>query len=96
MKVNVGHFRQETSDGGFIDFAVFDARTESGTEKDNLELLNNLIRATVQLKNLKIDRAALVFKRDGEIRFYGSKDLVDFLSKHGFPKWNVVLELPDP
>ncbi|MGA1742360.1 MAG: hypothetical protein ACO4AC_09410 [Pseudohongiellaceae bacterium] len=96
MKINVGHFRQETSDGDFIDFAVFSAKSESGTEKDNLELLNYLVRETVKQKNLKIDRAALVFDKGEEIRFYGSQDLVKFLSKHGFPKWNVVLELPDP
>ena len=42
MKINMAHLRQETSNGDFMDFAIFDARSESGSEADNLTLLNEL------------------------------------------------------
>ncbi|PCJ41482.1 MAG: hypothetical protein COA71_07950 [SAR86 cluster bacterium] len=96
MEVNMAHFRQKTVIGGFIDFAIFDAKSESGTESDNLELLNSLTRAAIQSKNLKIDQAALVFKKNDQVRFYGSNDLVNYLSKAGFPKWTHTLEVEDP
>lgn len=96
FEVQLAHFRQQTATGQFIDFAIFDARTESGSESDNLELLNGLVNKAIELEKLKIDQAALMFKRDGEIRFYGSTDLVNYISKVGFPKWTHTLKLEDP
>ena len=96
IKVNLGHFRQQTSEGDFIDFAVFDAKSQSGTEEDNNAILNRLVKIAVEEKNLKIDRAALIFEKDGEKVFYGSTDLVQYLSRVGFPKWTHTLELQDP
>ncbi len=71
-------------------------KQKNGTESEKLELLNGLTRTAIQLKNLKIDQAALMSKQDGEIRFYGSTDLVNYISRVGFPKWTHTLELEDP
>ena len=93
MKINLAHFRQQTALGDFIDFAIFDTVSESGAESDNLMLLNNLT-LSAQSKDLKIDQAALVFKKNDQVRFYGSKDLINYLSKSGFPKWTHTIEDP--
>ena len=95
MDVQFAHFRQQTATGQFIDFAIFDAKTESGAESDNLELLNNLTLEAIEVKKLKIDQAVLMFKKNGKILFYGSKDLAQYVSKNGFPKWTHTLQLKD-
>lgn len=96
FEVQLAHFRQQTATGQFVDFAIFDAKTESGSEEDNLELLNGLILKAIELENLKIDQAALMFEKNGEVRFYGSNDLVNYISKVGFKKWTHTLKLTDP
>jgi len=92
MKINMAHFRQETSNGDFMDFAIFDARSESGSEADNLTLLNELSE-NARKNNFKVDQAVLVFKIDDEIRFYGSTELAKYLSKVGFPKWTHQIDI---
>ncbi|MDC1436225.1 hypothetical protein N8303_03110 [Gammaproteobacteria bacterium] len=92
MKINMAHLRQETSNGDFMDFAIFDARSESGSEADNLTLLNELSE-NARKNNFKVDQAVLVFKIDDEIRFYGSTELAKYLSKVGFPKWTHQIDI---
>jgi hypothetical protein len=92
MKINMAHLRQETSNGDFMDFAIFDARSESGIEADNLTLLNELSE-NARKNNFKVDQAVLVFKIDDEIRFYGSTVLAKYLSKVGFPKWTHQIDI---
>ncbi len=88
----MAHFRQETSNGDFMDFAIFDAKSESGTENDNLKLLNDLSQHA-RLNKLKVDQAVLVFKVDEQIRFYGSTELAKYLAKVGFPKWTHEIDV---
>ena len=88
----MAHLRQETSNGDFMDFAIFDARSESGSEADNLTLLNELSE-NARKNNFKVDQAVLVFKIDDEIRFYGSTELAKYLSKVGFPKWTHQIDI---
>lgn len=92
MKINMAHFRQKTSNGDFMDFAIFGAKSESGTESDNLKLLNELTN-NARLKKFKVDQAVLVFMVDDEIRFYGSTELAKYLSKVGFPKWTHEMDI---
>lgn len=75
-----------------MDFAIFDARSESGSEADNLTLLNELSE-NARKNNFKVDQAVLVFKIDDEIRFYGSTELAKYLSKVGFPKWTHQIDI---
>ena len=42
MSINFAHLRERSTSGGWINFAVFDARSASGTDPGNGELLPQL------------------------------------------------------
>lgn len=86
MKINFAHIRERSTSGGSIDFAVFEARTTSGSEADNAQVLADLT-AKARLAGRKIDQSALAFTQNGRLMFYGTKNLVDYLSKRGLPQW---------
>ena len=85
MKVNLAHLRERAQNGGWINFAVFDARSSSGTRDDNARLLAQLTASAG--RKLKIDQAALAFMSGGNVQYFGSPPLVDYLSKNGLPGW---------
>lgn len=78
--------------GGWINFAVFDARSASGSSSDNSELLAQLTMKA-RTSALRIDQAALAFMAGGRLQFFGSTPLVQHLSKHGLPQWIHQLEV---
>ncbi|MHB1313516.1 MAG: hypothetical protein ACYC3L_15975 [Gemmatimonadaceae bacterium] len=86
MKINVAHIREQSTSGTPIDFAVFDARSSTGSTEDNAALLEQLT-AKARLAGLKIDQSALAYFEAGSNRFYGSKNLVAHLSRAGVPVW---------
>lgn len=86
MKVNLAHLRERAANGGWIDFAVFEARSASGSNTDNSHLLSQLT-AKARAASLRVDQAALAFVSVGRLQFFGSRPLVDFLSKRGLPTW---------
>ncbi|VVD91968.1 hypothetical protein PPN31114_01709 [Pandoraea pneumonica] len=90
MKVNFAHIRERAQNGGWINFAVFDARSSSGTRDDNSRLLTQLTAKALNA-NLRIDQAALAFMSGGRLQFFGSPSLVDFLSRSGLPAWTHTL-----
>lgn len=91
MKINLAHIRERAAAGGWIDFAVFDARSNTGTNSDNAILLQQLtIKA--RASGLKVDQSALAFANGGQIMFYGSKHLVDYLSKGWAPHWTHTID----
>jgi hypothetical protein len=92
MQINFAHLRERSASGGWIDFAVFDARSNSGTNSDNAQLLDQLT-ARAKIGGLRIDQSALAYVESGRIRFYGSKPLVDYLTKAGVPRWTHKLDL---
>lgn len=83
MKIFLAHIRERSTSGRYIDFAVFDAKSNSG---DNDALLAQLT-AKARASGLKIDQSALAYSQNGRIQFYGSKNLVDYLSRSGLPQW---------
>jgi hypothetical protein len=91
MKINLAHIRERAAAGGWIDFAVFDARSTTGTNSDNAILLQELT-AKARAEGLKIDQSALAFARNRQIMFYGSKHLVDYLSKGWVPHWTHTID----
>lgn len=92
MKVNFAHLRERAQSGGWINFAVFDARANSGTTADNSKLLAQLtVRA--RAASLRIDQAALAFMRGGRLQFFGSPPLVEYLSRSGLPRWTHHIEV---
>lgn len=92
MKINLAHIRERSTSGGWIDFAVFDAKSTSGTNSDNAALLSDLT-AKARASGLKIDQSALAFSQAGRIRFYGDKNLVDYLSRKGVPRWTHKIDV---
>ena len=92
MKIDLAHLREKSTSGGWIDFAVFDAKSSTGTNSDNADLLAQLT-ASARASGLKIDQSALAFNHVGQIRFYGDKNLVEYLSKNGVPRWTHKIDV---
>lgn len=82
----MAHLRERATSGGWINFAVFDARSRSGSNTDNQNLLSDLT-ARARSNGLKVDQTALAYRRGGRIEFFGSKNLVAYLSRRGLPRW---------
>jgi hypothetical protein len=92
MKVNLAHLRERARSGGWINFAVFDARSSSGTRDDNAQLLARLT-ARARGANLRVDQSALAFMSGGRLQFFGSPPLVDYLSRSGLPGWTHSIDV---
>lgn len=91
MKVNLAHLRERARSGGWINFAVFDAQSSSGTRDDNTRLLAQLT-ARARNANLKVDQSALAFMSGGRVQFFGSPPLVEYLSQSGLPGWTHTID----
>lgn len=92
MRINLAHLRERSTSGGWINFAVFDARSASGSNTDNAQLLAQLT-THARASNLRVDQSALVFSSGGRIQYFGSGPLVDFLSKAGVPQWTHQIDV---
>jgi hypothetical protein len=91
MRINFAHIRERSTSGGWIDFAVFEARSSSGSNQGNAEVLSRLT-SKARMAGYKIDQSALAFSEGGRIKFYGTPNLVDYLSKRGVPNWTHYIE----
>lgn len=91
MKVNLAHLRERSRSGGWINFAVFDARSSSGTREDNSRLLMQLT-AQARLADLRVDQSALAYRSGGQVQFFGSPPLVEYLSSAGVPGWTHTID----
>lgn len=91
MKVNLAHLRERARNGGCINFAVFEARSASGTRDDNARLLVQLT-ARARSARLQIDQSALAFLSGGRVQFFGSPPLVEYLSNRGLPGWTHTID----
>ncbi len=87
MKINMAHIRERATSGGWINFAVFEAKSTN-----NDELLLQLTQKA-RRNNLKVDQSALAFQSNGRIKFYGNKNLVSYLSKGWNPRWTHTLDI---
>lgn len=83
MRISMAHLRERSTSGGWINFAVLDAKSATGS---NAGLLASLTMRARRL-GLKVDQAALAYMGGGRVRFYGSEPLVEFLSRNGVPAW---------
>jgi len=91
MQIKFAHLRERSTSGGWIDFAVFEARSTSGTNQDNAEVLSRLTNKA-RIAGYKIDQSALAFMENGRIKYYGDKNLVEYLSHHGVSHWTHYIE----
>lgn len=89
MQVKFAHLRHPAIGGGYINFAVFDAKSTNGNHSAVLAELT----AKARSNGLKIDQSALIFKQNGRVQFYGDKNLVDFLSVNWYPQWTHTLTM---
>lgn len=92
MKINLAHLRERARSGGWINFAVFDAQSSSGTSVDNTRLLAQLTSGA-RNANLKVDQSALAFMSGGRLQFFGSPPLVEYLSESGLPGWTHTIDV---
>ena len=92
MKINMAHLRERSATGGWINFAVFEAKSTSGLNSDNAKVLENL---TIKARNagLRVDQSALAYERNGRIEYYGSKNLVDYLANNWIPQWTHEIDV---
>jgi len=88
MNINMAHVRERSTVGGWINFAVFDAKAANG---DNGSLLANLTLAA-RNAGLQVDQSALAYRSGGITRFFGSPHLVKYLSRAGVPRWTHKLD----
>lgn len=88
--IELAHIRERTVNGGHIDFAVFNADAASNTDEGRSRLLAQL---TMRARNagLRVNASALAYEEFGRIKFYGSRNVVDYLAKSGLPHWNRTL-----
>lgn len=92
MRINLAHLKERARSGGWISFAVFDARSTTGDSTENSKLLAQLtVRA--RAASLRVDQAALAFMSGGRLQFFGSPPLVEFLSKNGLPGWTHSIDV---
>jgi hypothetical protein len=89
-RISFAHLRERSTTGGWIDFAVFDAKPNSSSERDSV--LYQLTMAARQ-NGLSVHKSALAFRENGRNTFYGDRDLVDYLSKRGIPRWTHHLDI---
>lgn len=89
MKVSLAHLRERSTSGGWINFAVFDAKSTNG---DNNSLLRLLTRAA-RNAGLKVDQSALAYQMNGRVQFYGDSNLVDYLSRSGVSQWTHTIDV---
>lgn len=91
MKINLAHIRERSTSGSWIDFAVFDAHATTNTDAANAEVLAQLT-TKARMSGLKIDQSALAFNENGRLKFYGTKNLVSYLSNNGLPRWTHAID----
>lgn len=88
MKINLAHLRERSTNGGWIDFIVFDAKS---TTNNNEQLLAQLT-SRARISGFKVDKSALAYDKNGRLEFYGTKDLVNFLINNGLPQWTHTMD----
>lgn len=87
MRIEMAHLRTQG-----IDFAVFAADAGDRTNASRQRLLGQLV-AQARGNNLRVDKAALAFQERGRTTYYGTPDLVRYLSSSGVARWTHTLDI---
>jgi hypothetical protein len=87
MTIKFAHLRE-----GNISFAVFDADARSGRDADRSELLAELT-ARARASSLRIDKAALAYRKGRGVEYFGTPDLVKYLATRAVTRWTHRIEL---
>ncbi len=89
MGIQLAHLRERSISGQWNNFAVFNAKPTIG---DHQRVLDSLTEAARQ-SGLRIDQSALAYQESGRLRFYGDKNLVNYLSERWVPTWTHSIDL---
>lgn len=92
MQINIAHLRERATNGGDINFVVFEARAASNTDAGRTACLADLT-AKARNSGLRVDQSALAYLENGRIRFFGNENLVDYLSRRWIPHWTHKLSV---
>jgi hypothetical protein len=85
MVINFAHLQTQG-----VDFAVFDADATSHRDSDRAALLEQLT-GKARSGGLRIMKSALAFQENGQLKFYGDRDLVAFLVNNPYFQWTHTL-----
>mgnify|MGYP001802534454 CR=1 FL=1 len=86
-KIQMAHLRVQG-----INFAVFNADSQLHTGHARQSVLDHLTFAAQQ-EGLRVDKSALAFRSCGKTQFYGTPDLVRYLSSAGVPRWTHTITI---
>jgi len=92
MQINFAHLKERSTNGGYINFAVFQADAKSNSSTARASVLADLTERA-RRSGLKVDQSALAFTENGRIKFYGSNNLVNYLSRGWQPRWTHSLSI---
>ena len=92
MQINFAHLRERATNGGDINFVVFEASANSSTDAARAAALAGLTSRALN-SGLRVDQSALAFTENGRIKFFGNKNLVNYLSRVGIPRWTHTLSI---
>lgn len=74
-----------------VNVAVFAANGRSNTDASRAEALAQLT-ARARASGLRVDKSALAYRLGSRLHFYGTPDLVRYLSQSGVPRWTHTID----
>lgn len=92
MQINFAHMRERATNGSWINFAVFETRATVNSESANAQALAQLT-AKARRAGYQVDQSALAFTENGNVRYYGSKNLVNYLVNSWMPHWTHTMSV---
>ena len=92
MQINIAHLRERATNGGDINFVVFEASANSSTDAARSAVLADLT-ARARSSGLRVDQSALAFTENGRIKYFGTPNLVNYLSRSWIPHWTHKLSV---
>lgn len=67
-----------------VNCAVFDADSRDHSSSGRQSLLYSLTESAIE-SGLRVEKAALAYKAGGRLEFFGTPDLVKYLTNRGYP-----------
>jgi hypothetical protein len=92
MRIQFAHIRERSTTGGYIDFAVFQANANDGTDSGRADVLRDLTMQA-RMQGLTIDPSALAYNDHGRTRYYGDRNLVSHLARRGISRWTHYIDV---
>ena len=90
MRINFAHHSAPSTTGQNVSFAIFEAKADSDALRDRFLLQLTL---AAQSMGLRIESAALVYRENGQIKYWGDEFAVSFLKVRGVPNMTHYMDL---